>query len=104
MQVQQLPIKIAGGMQRYTARIAELDGLMLCCTQLQDLGVNAASIGFNTLTLESDRFICAREKVNDTSQVVIVDLLNNNGNVKTPITADSVIMHPTEKIMALKGG
>ncbi|KAI8149640.1 hypothetical protein BJV82DRAFT_662929 [Fennellomyces sp. T-0311] len=70
--------------------------------QLQALGVNAASIGFNTLTLESERFICVREQVNGTNQVVIVDLANNNEMMRRPITADSVIMHPNSKVMALK--
>ncbi|KAI9251762.1 hypothetical protein BDA99DRAFT_563473 [Phascolomyces articulosus] len=70
--------------------------------QLQSLGVNAASIGFNTLTMESDRFICVREQVNNTNQVVIIDLANDNQVMRRPITADSVIMHPTTKVMALK--
>ncbi|KAG2194961.1 hypothetical protein INT47_002817 [Mucor saturninus] len=70
--------------------------------QLQNLGVNAASIGFNTLTMESDRFICVREQVNNQNQVVIIDLLPNEDIIRRPITADSVIMHPKEKIMALK--
>ncbi|OBZ85911.1 hypothetical protein A0J61_06039, partial [Choanephora cucurbitarum] len=70
--------------------------------QLQNLGVNAASIGFNTLTMESDRFICVREQVNNQNQVVIIDLSNNNEITRRPITADSVIMHPKTKIMALK--
>lgn len=70
---------------------------------MQNLGVNAASIGFNTLTMESDRFICVREQVNNQNQVVIIDLLPNEDIIRRPITADSVIMHPKDKIMALKG-
>jgi len=70
--------------------------------QLTSLGVNAASISFNTLTMESDRFICVREKVNETNQVVIIDMANNNELVRRPITADSVIMNPASKVMALK--
>ncbi|RCI04960.1 hypothetical protein CU098_004297 [Rhizopus stolonifer] len=70
--------------------------------QLQSLGVNAASINFNTLTMESERFICVRELINNQSQVVIIDLAENNEINRRPITADSVIMHPKFKIMALK--
>jgi clathrin heavy chain len=70
---------------------------------LQSLGVNAASIAFNTLTMESDRFICVRENINGANQVVIIDLHNNNELLRRPISADSVIMHPTTKVMALKG-
>ncbi|KAI8886497.1 clathrin heavy chain [Backusella circina FSU 941] len=70
--------------------------------QLTSLGVNAASIGFKTLTMESERFICVRENVNSQNQVVIIDLNNNNEITRRPITADSVIMHPKAKVMALK--
>ncbi|CDH57977.1 clathrin heavy chain 1 [Lichtheimia corymbifera JMRC:FSU:9682] len=71
-------------------------------TQLQSLGVNAASIGFTTLTMESDRFICVREQQNNQPQVVIIDMANQNEVMRRPSQADSVIMHPTAKIMALK--
>jgi clathrin heavy chain len=53
--------------------------------------------------MESDRFICVRESSNNINQVVIVDLSANNDITRRPITADSVIMHPKAKVMALKG-
>jgi clathrin heavy chain len=52
--------------------------------------------------MESDRFICVREQVNNQNHVVIVDLAHNNEITRRPITADSAIMHPTAKVMALK--
>src|SRR6266404_388731 len=55
-----------------------------------------------TLTLESDHFICVREKVNEQNQVVIIDLSNANNVLRRPIGADSAIMHPNQKILALK--
>lgn len=64
--------------------------------------MNAAAIGFTTLTMESERFICVKEVVNGQSQVVIIDLTTNEVN-RRPISADSVIMHPKVKVMALKG-
>ncbi|KAI8065286.1 hypothetical protein BC940DRAFT_334946 [Gongronella butleri] len=70
--------------------------------QLQSLGINAASIGFNTLTMNSDRFISVRENINNVSQVAIVDLHNNNELLRRPITADAVVMHPSSKVLALK--
>ncbi|CAG8715912.1 5112_t:CDS:2, partial [Acaulospora morrowiae] len=71
--------------------------------QLTDLGVNQTSIGFNTLTMESDRFICVREApAEGSNQVVIVDLNDIQNVMKRPISADSAIMHPTSKILALK--
>ncbi|GBB89855.1 hypothetical protein RclHR1_01670006 [Rhizophagus clarus] len=70
--------------------------------QLQELGVNSSSIGFNWLTMESDRFICVRETTGPTNQVVIIDLQDTANVLKRPITADNAIMHPTTKILALK--
>ncbi|EJD07554.1 clathrin heavy chain [Fomitiporia mediterranea MF3/22] len=70
--------------------------------QLSSIGVQPASISFQTLTLESDHFICVREKVNEQNQVVIVDLADANNVLRRPITADSAIMHPNKKILALK--
>ena len=57
---------------------------------------------YQSLTLESDHFICVREKVNEQNQVVIVDLADANNVLRRPITADSAIMHPHHKILALK--
>ena len=92
--------------------------------QLSAIGIQPASISFQvrfcattapctsahpqdsraqTLTLESDHFICVREKVNEANQVVIVDLADANNVIRRPITADSAIMHPHQKILALKG-
>ncbi|KAI9281895.1 hypothetical protein BY458DRAFT_498367 [Sporodiniella umbellata] len=70
--------------------------------QLPALGVNSASIGFGTLTMESGRFICVRETTNSQPQVVVIDMSKNNELVRRPISADSAIMHPTANVMALK--
>ena len=58
---------------------------------------------FQTLTLESDHFICIREKVNEQAQVVIIDLADANNVLRRPISADSAIMHPKQKVLALRG-
>ncbi|KAI0716028.1 clathrin heavy chain 1 [Cerioporus squamosus] len=72
--------------------------------QLSAIGIQPASISFQTLTLESDHFICVREKVNEANQVVIVDLADANNVLRRPITADAAIMHPHQKILALRAG
>ncbi|OJA15371.1 hypothetical protein AZE42_12816, partial [Rhizopogon vesiculosus] len=89
--------------------------------QLSSLAIQPSSIGFQnetlnypcalgfimisqTLTLESDHFICVREKANELNQVVIIDLADANNIVRRPISADSAIMHPHKKILALKAG
>ncbi|KAG5220979.1 Clathrin heavy chain [Salix suchowensis] len=55
-----------------------------------------------TLTLESDHFICVREKINEQNQVVIIDLADANNVLRRPISAESAIMCPHQKILALK--
>lgn len=72
--------------------------------QLQNVGINVQQIGFATLTMESDKFICIREKVGDTAQVIIIDLADSNNPIRRPITADSAIMNPASKVIALKAG
>ncbi|MBW0487421.1 hypothetical protein O181_027136 [Austropuccinia psidii MF-1] len=70
--------------------------------QLTAIGVQPASIGFNTLTMESERYICVREEVNDAKQVVIIDLGDANNIMRRPISAESAIMHPIQKVIALR--
>jgi clathrin heavy chain len=53
--------------------------------------------------MESDKFICVREKVNETAFVIIIDMADPNNPIKRPITADSAIMNPATKVIALKG-
>ena len=71
--------------------------------QLTNVGINQASVSFNTLTMESDKFICVREKVGETSQVVIIDMGDPTNPIRRPISADSAIMNPASKVIALKG-
>lgn len=53
--------------------------------------------------MESDKFICVREKVGEQAQVVIIDLSDANTPIRRPISADSAIMNPASKVIALKG-
>lgn len=71
--------------------------------QLTNVNINANSISFNTLTMESDKFICVREKVGENNQVVIIDMNDSNNPIRRPISADSAIMNPASKVIALKG-
>lgn len=70
--------------------------------QLTQIGINQSSISFNMLTMESDKFICIREKVGETAQVVIIDMANPQTPIRRPISADSAIMNPSTKVIALK--
>lgn len=53
--------------------------------------------------MESDKFICVREKVGDNNQVVIIDMNDTANPIRRPISADSAIMNPASKVIALKG-
>ncbi|KAI9795364.1 MAG: hypothetical protein M1833_007212 [Piccolia ochrophora] len=72
--------------------------------QLTSIDILPASIGFNTCTLESDHYICVRQKINEDAQpeVIIVELRNNNNVIRRPIKADSAIMHWDRQVIALK--
>lgn len=72
-------------------------------SQLTNVGIQASNIGFNTLTMESDKFICVREKVGETAQVVIIDMADPTNPIRRPISGDSAIMNPASKVIALKG-
>ncbi|KAJ9300960.1 hypothetical protein DTO271G3_2124 [Paecilomyces variotii] len=72
--------------------------------QLTSADIAPASIGFNSCTLESDHFVCVRQKLNeaDKPQVIIINLKNNNEIIRRPINADSAIMHWNRNIIALR--
>lgn len=71
-----------------------------------DVQTQPASIGFNSCTLESDHFICVRQKADDNAQpeVLIVNLKNEHNVMRRPIKADGAIMHWNKEIIALKAG
>ncbi|KAI4086845.1 MAG: hypothetical protein LQ344_007246 [Seirophora lacunosa] len=55
-------------------------------------------------TLESDHYVCVRQKLSEDAnpEVIIVDLKNNNELTRRPIKADSAIMHWERQVIALK--
>ncbi|KAI1833625.1 hypothetical protein DTO006G1_4993 [Penicillium roqueforti] len=71
---------------------------------LTSVGIAPASIGFTSCTLESDHYVCVRQKLDDDAkpEVIIIDLKNNNEVLRRPINADSAIMHWSKNIIALK--
>ena len=78
-----------------------------CLTQLPALGVAASSISFTTVSMESDKCVCVRETATQPggqNSVVIVDTTSPGGGapVRRPITADSALMSPGSRVIALK--
>jgi clathrin heavy chain len=72
---------------------------------LTSLGINTESISFSTVTMESDKYLCVREVSGGSQkQVAIIDIQDPSNIIRRPITADSVLMNPVTKVMALKAG
>lgn len=70
--------------------------------QLTNVGINPQFISFASLTMESEKYICVREEVNGQVQVVIIDMATPTEPQRRPITAESAIMNPVSKVIALK--
>ena len=72
--------------------------------QLTNVGIQPQFISFASLTMESEKYICVREEVNGQVQVVIIDMATPTEPQRRPITAESAIMNPVSKVIALKAG
>ena len=70
-------------------------------TSQPSLGINQQYISFTHVTMESDKYICVRETSGQNS-VVIVDMATPMQPLRRPITADSALMNPIAKVIALK--
>ncbi|WFD44415.1 Clathrin heavy chain [Malassezia psittaci] len=70
--------------------------------QLTNLGIAPENITFANVTLESEKFVCVRENGANGNQVTILDLNNVQNVIRRPMSADSAIMNPEQKILALK--
>lgn len=70
--------------------------------QLSSIGINPQFITFTHVTMESEKYICVRETAPQNS-VVIIDMNMPMQPLRRPITADSALMNPNTRILALKG-
>lgn len=68
---------------------------------LTSLGINQQFVTFTHVTMESDKYICVRE-TSPQNSVVIIDMSMPNQPLRRPITADSALMNPTSRVLALK--
>jgi Clathrin propeller repeat len=75
--------------------------LTLPCSQLPSIGVAQEFISFKNTTMESEKYVCIRE-TGATNQVVIVDMASPLSPSRRQITADSALMCPDKKVIALK--
>lgn len=56
---------------------------------------------FTHVTMQSEKYVCVRE-TGANNNVVIVDMANPTAPTRRPITADSTILAPSSKTLALK--
>ncbi len=71
---------------------------MPCSRQLSAIGIQAENITFKNVTLESEKYIAIRES----GTLVIVDMAQPQAPARRQISADSAIMAPDRKVIALK--
>ncbi|CEF64357.1 Clathrin heavy chain [Strongyloides ratti] len=79
----------------------------LKCSELFSLtnyGVSPGTISFTNVTMESDKFIVCRDSINNEHQVIIFETGDPSKNFRRPIKAESAIMNPEKKVLALKCG
>jgi clathrin heavy chain len=71
---------------------------------LPSVGISPTHISFSNVTMESDRVICVRETSDQGNKLAIIDVTKPDQIVRRPITADSAIMNPESRIIALRAG
>ena len=73
---------------------------------LPSVGISPNAISFSSCTMESDTHICVREPATGGSggSLVVIDMANPSQPIRRPITADSALMNPVSKLIALKAG
>lgn len=52
--------------------------------------------------MESDKYICVREKVDEKAQVVIIETANPSAAKRINMLATAVMMNPEVKVLALR--
>ncbi|AQK38524.1 Putative clathrin heavy chain family protein [Zea mays] len=68
---------------------------------LTSLGIAPQFVTFTHVTMESEKYICVRE-TSPQNSVVIIDMAMPMQPLRRPITADSALMNPDARILALK--
>ncbi|CRH02619.1 clathrin heavy chain, putative [Plasmodium relictum] len=69
---------------------------------LTNYNIQNESFRLGNVSIEGDKYICVKENVNDNTQVVVINL-HNKSNSRKYMKAESVIIHPNDPILALRG-
>ena len=78
--------------------------LELKCVSLINENFHLQDLKFKYLGFRHKNEVVTFFQVGDQSQVVIVDMADAQNPIRRPITADSAIMNPVSKVIALKAG
>lgn len=68
---------------------------------LSSVGISPQFITFTHVTMDSEKYICVRE-TSPQNNVVIIDMAAPTQPLRRPITADSALMNPCTRVLALK--
>lgn len=91
---------IEGGALNLTAGSCSVSRLSPLC-QLSNLGIAASDIVFKNVSVQSSKYVVAREE--GKNSVAIVDTATKNV-LRLPVAVDSAIMNPVSKVIALRSG
>ncbi|KAI4834912.1 clathrin heavy chain [Plasmodium brasilianum] len=69
---------------------------------LSSYDIQNESFRLGNVSIEGDKYICVKENVNDNIQVAVINL-HNKVSTRKYMKAESVIIHPNEPILALRG-
>lgn len=70
--------------------------------KLPNLGVNPQNINFSSVSVESDKYITVRDNVSAQKTITIIETATQQ-ITSNKSAADSAIMNPNSKILALRG-
>ncbi|GAW83572.1 clathrin heavy chain [Plasmodium gonderi] len=69
---------------------------------LSTYDIQNESFRLGNVSIEGDKFICVKENVNENTQVVVINL-HSKVSTRKYMKAESVIIHPHDPILALRG-
>jgi clathrin heavy chain len=84
---------------------AEVPVKLQVLVELSSFGIDPANLKLQTVSLQSDKYVCVREPIpgdSIQSSLIIVDLEKGGQPRKTGVKGDAAMMSPTGKLLAVK--
>ncbi|EPY41715.1 hypothetical protein AGDE_02209 [Angomonas deanei] len=67
-------------------------------------GLRPGSVSFKNVTINSDKYVCVRDQQEDSTSLVIVDLEKRESMRNNVRDAESAVMNPDSKVLAIRSG